>query len=381
MSQINFDLIKAGLDTPAFVIDSGYIKQILDKLKVLRKDSACKVLFAIKSLPLEQVIKLILDGVDGLSVSALFEARLADQLNTKNSRLHLSTPGLRTDEMQELGRLCRYISFNSLGGFQRLVGALPKTCSPGLRINPGLSFSADSRYDPCRQYSKLGVPLQELVHHWSDGIQGLHFHTVFNQHNFTPLIKTVKLIEVKLGQTLANLDWMNLGGGYLFDDDVELESLSNLVLRLRKQYDIEVFIEPGKALVGKAGYLVATVIDLFNNQGKTIAILDTSVNHNPEVFEYQKSPTLQEHDETGNFPVLLAGSTCLAGDIFGEYRFSQPLQLSDRLVFTDVGAYTLIKANRFNGYNLPNIYSFDNKRLKLIKRHSYQHYQQQWLSD
>jgi carboxynorspermidine decarboxylase len=381
MNQLNIEAIKARVDTPAFVIDTAYITRILENLKQLRQQSGCKVLYSIKSLPLEVVLNQMSSVVDGFSVSALFEARFAHELSSDTASLHLTTPGLRADEILELGQLCRYISFNSLGQFQRLAGQLPGACSPGLRINPGLSFIEDNRYDPCRQNSKLGVPLQEAIEHWPKGIKGLHFHTVFGSQDFTSLVQTVELIENKLHNYLANLDWINLGGGYLFHNKVDTRPLINLVKYLREQYAVDVFIEPGNALVGQAGYLVATVIDLFNRDGKEIAVLDTSINHNPEVFEYQKPPTLYEHDAAGAYSVILAGSTCLAGDLFGEYRFTQPLKLDDRVIFTDVGSYSLIKANRFNGYNLPDIYSFESNELTLIKRYSYQNYQQQWLSD
>lgn len=381
MTKVDFDRLKMQVKTPAFVFDSAYMDHILVKLNRLSSQSGCKILFSIKSLPLEFVLKQADAMVDGFSVSSLFEARFTRGLNFQNSSLHLTTPGLRGDEIVELGQLCQYLSFNSLGQFQRMISQLPETCSPGLRINPELSFAEDIRYDPCRQYSKLGVPLQDLVQCWPEGIRGLHFHTLFGSRLITPLLQTVELIEAKLGKYLSDLDWINLGGGYLFDDEFDATVLIDLVRRLRERYGVEVFIEPGKALVGRAGFLVASVIDLFCSGDKDIAILDTSINHNPEVFEYQQTPTLYEHNQNGAYTAILAGSTCLAGDLFGEYRFMQPLQLNDQVIFTNVGAYSLIKANRFNGYNLPDIYSVNGNQLTLVKHYDYQHYQQQWLSD
>ena len=124
--------------------------------------------------------------------------------------------------------------------------------------------------------------------------------------------------------------------------------------------------------------LITSVLDCFESDGKAVAVLDTSVNHLPEVFEYQKAPDLLEHDLNGAYSVILAGSTCLAGDVFGEYRLQQPLSIGDKLCFTSVGAYSMIKANRFNGHNLPDIYGLDEGQLALLKEYSYQDYQQQW---
>jgi carboxynorspermidine decarboxylase len=169
-----------------------------------------------------------------------------------------------------------------------------------------------------------------------------------------------------------------MGGGYLFGDIENHQPFIALVRQLRQEFGLEVYIEPGKAIVGQAGYLVSSVIDRFNSDGKIIAVLDSSVNHNPEVFEYQRQPALLEHQADGGYPVTLVGSSCLAGDVFGDYRFQQPLHIGDRVVFSHVGAYSLIKANRFNGYPLPDVYVLNQQQLTPLQHDSYQAYRQQW---
>jgi carboxynorspermidine decarboxylase len=130
--------------------------------------------------------------------------------------------------------------------------------------------------------------------------------------------------------------------------------------------------------VGNAGYLVTTVIDRFMSDGKEIAVLDTSVNHHPEVFEYQRKPELVEEKIDGKYLYQLVGSSCLAGDVFGEYQFNNALKIGDRLVFSNVGAYSMIKANRFNGYNLPDIYTIGEGGSVLFKQATYSAYREQW---
>jgi len=57
------------------------------------------------------------------------------------------------------------------------------------------------------------------------------------------------------------------------------------------------------------------------------------------------------------------------------------LEVGGRVIFKNVGAYTLIKANRFNGYNLPDIYLSNSLRVKKMKHYDYQDYRRQWLAD
>lgn len=363
--------------TPAFIVDEDVIIENLAVLKTLRQQTGCKVLFSIKSLPFSNVLELVKPYVDGFSVSSLFEARLANEILAGQGSIHLSTPGIRADEITELDQLCTHISFNSLSQYQRLA-PLIQHASVGMRLNPKLSFLSDDRFNPCRLHSKLGVDIDEFCQANLAESKGLHFHTIFSATNFTPLLQTLAKVEKKLKQQFKQLQWLNLGGGYLFNQIADFSDFIAAIKRIKAQQTTEVYLEPGKAIVGDAGYLVSSVIDIFQSDGKTIAVLDTSINHNPEVFEYQKLPLLHEHNPNGQYAAILAGSSCLAGDVFGEYRFAKPLAIGDRLIFKNLGAYSLVKANRFNGYNLPDIYAVNQSGGCKIKSYVYTDYRQQW---
>jgi carboxynorspermidine decarboxylase len=366
--------------SPAFLLDKNKIISSARILKKLQDQCQCKVLYSIKSLPLTTVLQWLKPHVDGFSVSSLFEARLANEILGESGSLHLTSPGINIDEFQELSQLCQYISFNSTQQFSRLVQHSFAGCSLGLRINPDLSTLDDDRYDPCRVSSKLGVHIEQLANLPArNKIEGLHFHTSFGSRSFEPLKKVVGLFREQLNDDLHAIKWLNLGGGYLFDEMDDYQEFVTLVKQLKQDFQLQVFIEPGKAIVGQAGYLLATVIDLFISNGKKIVVLDTSVNHNPEVFEYQTQPELINNNIDGDYVYELVGSTCLAGDIFGEYRFKQPLLTGDRVIFKNVGAYSLVKASRFNGYNLPDIYALNGNQATLLKHYSYQDFKNYWL--
>lgn len=385
---MDFQVLKDSVySSPAFVVDETELVQALEVLAELRAQCGCKVLYSIKALPFSSVMDIAKSFVDGFSVSSLFEARLADEMvrqvpPAEQRSIHLTTPGIRPDELDELSLLCSHLSFNSLSQYQRYAETAQAQASIGLRVNPKLSFLDDDRFDPCRQHSKLGVAIEELSRSMClDQIQGLHVHNIFSATDFGPLIKTIEKLRQHLGIGLAELEWLNIGGGYLFGQIEDHRPFIELVKKLKHDFGLEVYIEPGKAVVGQAGHLVATVLDSFVSDGVTIVILDTSVNHNPEVFEYQRQPELHEHYPEGGYTAILAGCTCLAGDVFGKYQFKTPLDVGDKVIFKNVGAYSLIKANRFNGYNLPDIYLGNSLRVKKMKHYAYQDYRRQWLAD
>jgi len=365
-------------ESPAFVYDEGAILRALRALEQLRATAECRILFALKSCAVAHVLSLIAPHVDGFATSSLFEATLARQVIGDMGTVHMTTPGLRPDEIRAIAQKCDYVSFNSLSQWEQLRGEVGNSVECGLRINPQLSFLEDERYDPCRKHSKLGVPLDQLVGLLKtdpgrlSAVRGVHFHTNCESDDLAPVLKTVRHVEAGLGGFLGKLAWVNIGGGYLVEQAENRTCLHKAVGLLKDTHGVEVFFEPGAAVVREAGYLMTTVLDMFDSGGWTIAVLDTTVNHAPEVFEYQYRPAVLGDCADGRHRYVLAGCTCLAGDLFGEYAFEEPLQVGSRVVFSGMGAYTLVKAHMFNGVNLPAVYALTaDGDLSVKKRFSY----------
>jgi carboxynorspermidine decarboxylase len=373
-------------ETPAFVYDTTAVGKILQNLAEVAGRCGLKILFSVKALPFLPLLREIAPKLDGFSVSSLFEARLSREALSRDGSLHITTPGFKQEEIEEIAELCAFVSFNSLSQFRRFSPRIAGRCSLGLRVNPQRSFLADPRYDPCRIHSKLGTPLPDLVTALSDPtfanrLCGIHFHTSFDAPDFESMAETVDLLQSTLGDHLRRLQWINLGGGYRLRERTALERLATLAAQLGSDYGLTVYFEPGKGIIGDAGYLVASVVDVFTSDGRIVAILDTSVNHLPEVFEYQIPPLLAEHNPEGDTAVILAGATCLAGDLFGTYCLPTRPRIGDRFVFQRVGAYSLIKANRFNGHNLPSIYRWNGQELTLEQRYRYCDYRRHWSGE
>ena len=377
------------LTTPAFVYDEARLHAQLDLFRQLCAAAGARLLYSVKAQPFAGLLQLIAPASAGFSVSSLFEARLAFAVWRANpeqrGQIHLTTPGLRPAELHELGQLCDVISFNSLEQCRRSLADLPPEQVTGIRVNPGHSVIGDARYDPCRPRSKLGVPLEQLADALAEDrplaqrISGIHFHNHFASSDAMALQVTLRRLEAALGKRLGALDWINMGGGYRPRNPAEATALGQVMRTFRERHGLTVWLEPGKAIVGPAGSLVSTVVDCFEREGQSIAVLDTGVQHLPEVFEYQQAPPLREHLPDGAYFCLLVGSTCLAGDIFGEYRLAAPPRVGDRLCFDDVGAYSLIKASRFNGYDLPTLYLREaGGALRRMKTFGYADYQRQW---
>lgn len=370
--------LEADVITPCYVYDLAAVQTVLAHIGTAAAVANCKFLYSIKSASNIELLKFIRPHVAGFSCSSLFELKLARELASEGQTLHITTPGYRPDEFEQITSLADFVSFNSVSQWRRLANTANQHTSCGLRINPELSLVKDIRYDPCREHSKLGITsaqLQAAVDAGELSTQEIHGFAVHNNCEATDLnelLLTVnKVLDLLSGHAIKPA-WFNLGGGYLWQDDGDGEMLARVCEAIRQCYQAEIFIEPGKAVVGHNGYLLASVIDIIEQAGKTVAILDTCINHLPEVFEYQYQPVVANSNHGGEFDYRLAGSSCLSGDLFGDYAFDERLDIGSRVLFRNVGAYMQVKANSFNGINLPATYLFDGQAgFEMISKHNY----------
>lgn len=343
--------------TPYFLIDEKRLLENLKLLSYVASESGCKILLAQKAFSGYACYPLMRDYLAGTTASSLHEARLGFEEFGKET--HIFSPAYREDEFEELLTYVDDLVFNSPSQVRKF-GARAKAAgkSIGLRVNPECSTQeGHAIYDPCAKGSRLGTTISNFDTELLPLLDGLHFHTLCEQ-NSDDLEKTVIAFEEKFGPFLSGLTWLNLGGGHhITRSDYDLDRLIRIIRHLKDTYDLEIYLEPGEAVVLNAGYLVTRVMEVVENQMQ-IAILDTSAAcHMPDVIEMPYRPPLKGAGEAGEkaYTYRLAGPTCLAGDVIGDYSFDHPLEEGEELIFEDMALYTMVKTNTFNGIALPDI--------------------------
>lgn len=363
------------ISTPYFLVDETRLVQNLEILRQVANQAGCKILLAQKAFSMFSCYPLLRRYLAGSTASGLYEARLGKE--HFGGETHVFSPAYKPEEFQELLNYADHFVFNSPRQLQKF-GPAAKAAGKavGLRVNPECSTQeGHAIYDPCAPGSRLGTTLANFDESLLPLLDGLHFHTLCEQ-NSDDLETTVAAFEEKFGRYLHGLKWINLGGGHhITRKDYDRERLVRIVKHLKDTYQVEVYLEPGEAVVLNAGFLVTSVLETLHN-GMDIAILDTSAAcHMPDVLEMPYRPPLKNSGESGEkaYTYRLGGPTCLAGDVIGDYSFDAPLNEGDRLVFEDMALYTMVKTNTFNGMPLPAIVWRDaNGQEKLVKAFGYE---------
>jgi len=344
------------VETPCYLVDEARLLENLAVLKDVADRSGCRILLAQKAFSLFALYPLIGRYLAGTTASGLFEARLGKE--EMGGETHIFSAAYAERDFDGILRLCDHLSFNSFSQWEKFrARALAAGRSCGIRVNPEHSTQSHGIYDPCAPYSRLGVTRENFREDLLDGLEGLHFHTLCEQ-DCGALLETLAAVEAKFGEFLPRMKWVNFGGGHhITRPGYDREALIGAITRFREKYGVEIYLEPGEAVALNAGYLAATVLDVVHN-GMDIALLDASAAcHMPDVLEMPYRPPLRGAGLPGEKPYAfrLAGSTCLAGDVIGDYSFDHPLKPGEQLVFEDMAIYTMVKNNTFNGVCLPSI--------------------------
>ena len=354
----------SGLKTPCYLIDEKKLEANGKVLASVISRTGCRILLAQKAFSNYDFYPLIEEYISGTEASGLFEARLGKE-EMPSKEVHVFCAAYRDDEFGELLDYADHIVFNSVNQLKKF-GPVAKQNgkSLGLRINPECSTQEGHEiYDPCAKGSRLGVTGSAWDKEMTDDIfellDGLHFHTLCEQDS-DALETTLKAVEEKFGDVIPKMKWLNMGGGHhITKADYDVARLEKCIKYAKEKWGVQVYLEPGEAVALNAGYLVSRILDIVENNGIKIAILDSSAAcHMPDVIEMPYTPPLLDASRDGSMPYgyRLGGPTCLSGDVIGDYTFDRELNIGDVLVFGDMAIYTTCKNNTFNGMPLPDIY-------------------------
>ncbi len=362
MTGIDIPKILQLSPSPAYVIDLGRLRHNLAILEEVQKRSGAKILMALKAFAMWSTFPLIRETLKGVCASSPWEARLGRE--EFGGEVHSFSAAFKESDAVELLTISDHLVFNSFNQLERFrpmwEGARGRV-SIGLRVNPEHSEGHTELYDPCALNSRLGIRRSEFDGKSLDGVDGLHFHTLC-EHLFEPLARTAKVFEDKFGEFLHGMKWLNLGGGHhITREGYDIDGLVELVRYFREKYQVEIYLEPGEAIVIGTGLLVGEVLDVVPNQVES-AILDVSATcHMPDILEMPYRPEIYSGYDPGEkaHTYRLGGPSCLAGDVIGDWSFEHPLQPGKRLAFLDMAHYTMVKTTTFNGIQHPHLCTFE----------------------
>ncbi|MBP2643026.1 MAG: carboxynorspermidine decarboxylase [Firmicutes bacterium] len=339
------------ITTPYYLIHEEHLLRNLKLIQEVRELSGAKSVLALKCFSTWGVFDLMHQYMDGTTSSSLFEARLGDEKFGKET--HAYCVGYSREDITEIAKFADKIIFNSISQLDRYYNIV-KGAKVGLRVNPGISHSHFDLADPARRYSRLGVVDKAAIEKELPRLSGLMFHYNCENDEVETFSRQLDAIGEAYGSILKQLEWVSLGGGlYFTKEGYPVKEFSRKLADFSKAYGVQVYLEPGESAITGSAELVTQVVDIVHNE-KDIAIVDASVEaHMLDLLIYRLSAKVEEQE--GKYEYMVAGRSCLAGDIFGNFRFAKKLEVGSEIRFADAAGYTMVKKNWFNGVQMPSI--------------------------
>jgi carboxynorspermidine decarboxylase len=347
-----FQVYKMACATPYYLIDEKKLLNNLRIIKRVRETCGAKSLLALKCFSSWCVFDVMRTYMDGTTSSSLYEVRLGREKFGKET--HAYCVAWSREEIREAKRYADAVIFNSISQLKQLHGEV-RGKKLGLRINPGISYSHFDLADPARRFSRLGVVDRKALRDVAPLISGCMFHFNCENGDFQRFAADLDRIARTFGDVLDKLEWVSLGGGIFFTKKgYPLARFCAKLGDFSRRFGVQVYLEPGEAAITQSTELVTTVLDVVRNE-KDIAIVNASVEaHMLDLLVYRLGAKIAAPGG-GRHEYMIAGRSCLAGDVFGTYRFPSRLRPGSTVRIADAGGYTMVKKNWFNGVAMPSV--------------------------
>ncbi|WP_027252436.1 carboxynorspermidine decarboxylase [Photobacterium halotolerans] len=343
------------LKTPYFMIDESKLIRNLEIAKKLKELSGVKLVLALKCFSTWGVFDIIKPYLDGTTSSGPFEVKLG--YDTFGGETHAYSVGYSEDDVKEVADICDKMIFNSqnqLAAHRHLVEGKAEL---GLRLNPGVSYAGQDLADPARQFSRLGVQINHINPEVFSTIDGVMFHMNCENKDVDAFIRLLDDISEQFGTYLDQLKWVSLGGGVFFTwPGYDVEKLAAALKAFSDKHGVQLYLEPGEAIITQTTDLVVTVVDIVENELKTAIVDSATEAHRLDTLIYNEPASVRGASESGDHRYVIGSCSCLAGDQFCVTQFDQPLEIGQRLHILDSAGYTMVKLNWFNGLKMPSIY-------------------------
>ncbi|QDS03989.1 carboxynorspermidine decarboxylase [Campylobacter fetus] len=368
------------IKTPAYVCEEAALENNLKILKNISDESGAKILCALKGFAFSGAMELVSKYLNGATCSGLHEAKYAKYHGFKE--IHTYSPAFSDDDIDEVLSISHHVVFNSFAQWNKFRSKSIKSGkSIGLRVNPNTSASPTDMYNPCGEFSRLGITKDNFDFSNLDGVEGLHFHALCEE-SAKSLEFVLKAFEEQFRTIIPKMKWINFGGGHhITKSGYDINLLINLIKSFKEKYGTQIFIEPGEAVGWRCGFLISSVLDIVTNGEKTCIIDASAECHMPDTILMPYRPSIRGENKNGKFAYRFGGATCLAGDIVGAaagepiFKFDNEIKVGDKVIFEDQIHYTIVKNTTFNGVKLPNLVMMNkNGDVKIIRDFGYDEY-------
>jgi len=379
--------IAAKFGTPCYVYSKAALLANLRGFQEVIRDLPVVLYYAVKANANLALLQILCQEGVGAEVVSGGEMAKALRAGFPPNRILFTGVGKTEEELGlavQLGLKAIVVeSLEELEVLSDLAGALHTRPRIALRVNPGLALRTHPYLATSSKRSKFGMDLEtvreilpKLVKERSVEFVGFHTHLGSQIRDIAPYREALgllcALVEEARAMGLAP-QFLDLGGGFAlaYAEEESPFPLSKLraLLEAEGPKDMEVIVEPGRALVGSAGILLTKVLYRKTVHSQIFLIVDAGMNDflRPSLYGAKHRIVPVRKQDGPVVPVDVAGPICESADVLGREVLLPPLGRNDLLAVLDVGAYGFSMASQYNARPRPAEVLIDQGQLYLIR--------------
>jgi len=389
---MDFKELASKYKTPLYVYDFNYIKERYEALKnafYARKSLVC---YAVKANSNLSVLKFLADLGAGFDCVSIGEVKRALLAGAKRYQIIFSGVGKSDEELKEALEneilLINVESFAELLRLEEIAKGLNLKARISIRVNPGVDAKTHPYISTGLNENKFGVDAQTAKKMYihaktSEFLEptGIHFHIGSQLTSLSPIIDAAKIVSELLRELRAleiDIKFFDVGGGlgiiYNDEKEINLYDYAQGILGALKGQDVTIVCEPGRFIVGNAGYFVASVLYEKFNGKKRFVITDGAMNDlirpslygaHHKIFAYGKDENLGTCD--------VVGPVCESGDFLAKDIELPECKSGDVIVVKGAGAYGFSMSSNYNTRNrAAEICVLDGKDRLIRRRESFE---------
>jgi len=366
--QVSLQNIAAEYGTPAYVYSRATIErhwQAFDQAFSAMPHTVCYAVKANSNLAVLNIMARLGSGFDIVSAGELLRVLAA---GGSADKIVFSGVGKTEQEIRlALEKGIRCFNVESIPELQRIndvAAQLNQLAAISIRVNPDVDAQTHPYISTGLKENKFGIAIEQAVSVYEQAndmpnlkIVGVDCHIGSQLTTVAPFVDALKrvltLVDALAGQGIS-IKHLDIGGGLgiRYKDEVPPtpQQYAEALAPLLQGRDLEVLMEPGRAIVGNAGVLLTKVEFLKPTEDRNFAIVDAAMNDllRPALYQsWQEIVPVEKKQTVQSLQYDIVGPVCETGDFLGKER-TLAIEQGDLLAVKSAGAYGFTMSSNYN---------------------------------
>ncbi len=367
IENVSAKILAKKFGTPSYVYSYDKIKNNINNFKKNFKTINPLICFSVKSNSNLKILNLINKFGLGADVVSKGELIRALKAKIKPEKIVFSGVGKTIDEIKfavsKKILLINTESENEIIEIEKIAKKNKKKINIGIRLNPDIDAKTLKKISTGKKEDKFGLTEKkflELLKKYKSSkfinIICLSVHIGSQITSHIPYKNMLNVVKKIIQQSKYNFKYIDLGGGMGIQYGNSLNNLNyskynKLIKSFLKKNKSKIIFEPGRSIVGNAGYLISKITYIKQTSSKNFVILDSAMNDllRPALYgamhriipsKLSRTRVLKKHE--------FVGPICETTDKFLTVSDYQKLNQGDIIIICDVGAYGMVLSSNYN---------------------------------